>query len=273
MYKNKYFYRTFAVLCIAGWFTGGASGVMASDNSVTVLPAEGNVVCDDYASNKIILSMDAKALESASGEITGPENPADPDMEGESVAYALSDGATRLSFSNSTTPIDYAVLKSGGDVSIAIYESGGVTDDANLTVTVDEVDKRITAFSLCYGLGNEAPPPPPPLVTKSCNLDAVLDATGIQCPADGSRTLVCNLELDDPLYGAADGSDTCCVCNADALPECDANAAAGEPNACTIPKGTVDPTLPASEVTTRIEINNDPYYCLTVGGTRTCYKY
>jgi len=248
---------------------GNVPGVFASDNSATVLPAEGNVVCADYAATSIILSMDTRSPD-ASGTLTGEENPADGDTTGESVSYTITNG-TSLSFSDSTTPIDYAVVKSGRDVSVAMYPSGGVTSDANITVSAGGVDQDISAFSLCYALGNVAAPTPPPVpkVTKSCDIDAVLDATGIQCPADGSRALVCNFELDDPFFGTADGSDTCCVCNNAALTECDATVPSGEPNAC--PDGGAGKA--GTEVTTYIEINNDPYYCLTWGGRRTCYPY
>jgi hypothetical protein len=217
----------------AVWILCSASGVFASDNSATVLPAEGNVVCADYSSNRIILSMDTRSAD-PSGVLSGPENPADADATGESASYTITDGTT-LSFSDSTTPIDYVVIKSGRDVSVAMYPSGGVTSDGNLTVTVDGMDETISAFSLCYGLGNEAPPPPPLAETKSCDFDAVLDETGIQCEAFGSRALVCNFEL--------------------------------EPNACP------DHSVIDVEVPTLIELNNDPYYCLTRGGTRTCYPY
>jgi len=272
MNKNRVYHKSVAVLGAAVWALGSAPGVFASDNSATVIPAEGNVVCADYAANDVILSMGTKAGLVNYGELNGPENPRDADTSGESVSYRITDGRI-LSFSDSMMPIDYVVVKSGRDVSVAMYPSGGVTSDANLTVTVDGIDKTISKFSLCYGLGNEAPPPPPPLTTKSCDLDAILDATGVKCPTDGSRALVCNFELDDPFYGTADGSDTCCVCNNDALPECDPGAVAGDPEACTIPKGTVDPTLLPAEVTTRIEINNDPYYCLTRAGSRICFRY
>jgi len=267
MNKNRVYHRSVAVLGAAVWVLGSAPSVFASDNSSTVLPAEGNVVCNDYAANDVILSMDTRSPD-ASGQLTGPENPADADASGESASYTITDGTT-LSFSDSTTPIDYVVIKSGRDVSVAMYPSGGVTDDGNLTVTVDGMDETISAFSLCYGLGNEAPPPPPPLTTKSCDLDSVLDATGIECPADGSRALVCNFELDDPFFGTADGSDTCCVCNNAALPECDPGVPAGEPNACPDSVGS----KVGVEVPTLIELNNDPYYCFTVRGSRVCYPY
>ena len=265
MNKNRVYHRSAAMMGAAVWILCSASSVFASDNSATVLPAEGNVVCADYSSNKVILSMDTRSAD-PSGTVTGPENPEDADATGESASYTITDGTT-LSFSDSTTPVDYVVLKSGRDVSIAMYPSGGVTSDGNLTVTVDGKDETISAFSLCYGLGNEAAPPPPPATTKSCDLDAILDATGIECPADGSRARVCNFELDEPFFGTADGSDTCCVCNNAALVECDASVPSGEPNACPDSVGSKI----GIEGPTLIELNNDPYYCLSRAGYWTCF--
>lgn len=247
----------------------------ASDHSATVFPAEGNKQCSDYASNGTVMQMGTTSPVVA-GTLSGAENPRDADTTGESVAYTVA-GGTVAGFSGATTPIDYALLKSSRSISVIIYPSGGVTQDANMRLTVAGVDQPITAISLCYGLGNvvAAPPPPPPLKTlKSCNLDAVLDNTGVSCPTNGDRTLVCNFELDKSFYGLKDGSDSCCVCNSAAnapLTECDPNVAAGEANACPNPASATK--LP-TEVTTHLELNNDPYYCTTVGsGPRICYSY
>ena len=192
--------------------------VHASDNSVTILPAEGNVQCSDYAANKIVLSMDSSNPE-ISGTIFGADNPNDADEIGESVNYTI-DSLTSLSFSGSSTPIDYAVLKNSRTVSVIMYPSGGVDNDANMTLPGS---LEITAFSLCYALGNTAPPPPPPPVAKTIPICEVLDPlstaslddTGVVCPADTAdspRSLVCNIELDKPFYGLVE-SDSCCICN------------------------------------------------------------
>lgn len=254
---------------------GYAALSCASDKSVTVFPAEGNKQCSDYASNSTVMQMGTTSPVVA-GTLSGAENPRDADTTGESVAYTVA-GGTVAGFSGATTPIDYALLKSSRSISVIIYPSGGVTQDANMRLTVAGVDQPITAISLCYGLGNAVtpPPPPPPLATlKSCNIDAVLDNTGVSCPANGDRTLVCNFELDKSFYGLKDGSDSCCVCNNtasnDPLTECDPNVVAGGVNACPDPASTTK--LP-TEVTTHIELNTDPYVCSTVAGKRTCYSY
>lgn len=98
-----------------------------------------------------------------------------------------------------------------------------------------------------------------------------IDATGVQCPSDGSTTLVCNIELTDdfgnpvPFFGLND-ADSCCVCNRDALAECDPGLPESQ-GGCPI-SGDFD-----KEVTSFIELNNDPYYCRTIGGQRRCFRY
>jgi hypothetical protein len=260
---------------------GYASLSSASDNSVTVFPAEGNKQCSDYSANNMILQMGTTSP-LASGTLSGAENPRDADATGESLSYAIAGGAV-VSFSASTTPIDYVLLKSGRSISVIIYPSGGVYEDANMKLTVGGVDQTITAISVCYGLGNVAPPPPEPplpLTLKSCDtVNAALDFTGVVCPTNTTdRQLVCNFELDKPFFGLKDGSDSCCVCNSPELTECNPDLPAGTivaegvPGPCPNPKNS-DQVLP-TEVTTHLELNNDPYYCTTVGsGPRICYKY
>lgn len=256
-----------SILGVIMTLSGFMMAATASDKSVTVFPAEGNKQCSNFSLN--VIRQINGVISPTTGTISDGTK---------SASYAISAGGTVMSFSNATAPIDYVLLKNSGNVSFIIYPSGGVTSDGNMKLTVGSVDFPITAYSLCYGLGNVVapPPPPPPLKTlKSCSSGggggSFLDGTGITCPASG-RTLVCNVELDKPFYGLNDGTDTCCVCNNAnnaGLAECNPNAPAGEPNAC--PKATAA-TNPV-EVTTHIELNNDPYYCTTIGGSRTCFRY
>lgn len=249
---------------------GYASLSAASEKAASIFPAEGNGVCSDYASNKLILQMGTGSPQ-VSGLVYGAENPRDADTSGESAEYSVA-GGTVAGFKASTTPIDYAVLKSSRNISLIIYPAGGVTSDANMKLVVAGVPQTITNINLCYGLGNVAPPPPPLVLKtlKSCDIaSSTLDTTGVSC-GGGGRSLVCNFELDKPFYGLKDGTDSCCVCNSSALTECDPNVPAGGVNSCV---STTSKALP-TEVTTHIELNNDPYYCTTVGsGPRICYAY
>lgn len=251
-------------------FLGQGSLALASDNSATVFPAEGNKQCSDYAANSTILQMGTNSLQAA-GTLTGAENPRDPDSTGETVSYQVANG-TAVSFSASTTPIDYAILKSGRSISVIIYPSGGVTQDANMVLNVGGQDQPITGVSLCYGLGNAAPPPPPVSEIPRCedlNMGEI-DNVGIACPASGTRSLIFNFELDEAFYNTQD-TPIACVCNSTAgLSECDPSVPAGEPNACPDPNA---PGKRATEVSTLIELNNDPYVCTYVAGVPKCYRY
>jgi hypothetical protein len=253
---------------------GYTSLSFASSNSVTVFPAEGNKQCSDYSSNSLVKQM-GTGSPLASGVVSGAENPNDADSTGESASYTVA-GGTVASFSAATTPIDYAILKSGRSVTVLIYPSGGVTSDANMSLIVNALPLKIDAISLCYGLGNTTPPPPPPpplTTVPRCEVllqGGGLDDVGITCPSNGERSIVFNLEVDKSFYNT-DGTPTACVCNSPTpLTECDPSVAAGSPNACPDPVST---SKRPTEVTTHIELNNDPYYCTTVAGIRKCYSY
>lgn len=257
---NSYLRKLLGVVSVAALVLGAASQSVASDNSTVVLPAEGNVRCNDYAANDVILSMDTSSP-TASGTVQGPDDPADADSDPESATYAIS-GGTTLSFSNSSRPVDFAVLKSSREVAVIMYEAGGVSFDGNMTITRSGVDLPIDAFSLCYGLSASASP----RTTPVC--DDVYGAGYCAATAPGGeRKLIYAFDLD------ADGGEfyntEACVCNSAPLEECNPSVAAGNEGACP----HKDSANPAPEVTTHIELNNDPYYCETIGGERNCYWY
>lgn len=263
--------RLFATILILG----SAASAHASDKSTVIFPAEGNKTCGDYSANSLILQMGTTSP-LATGSLIGTENPMDTDTTGESATYSVT-GGKMVGFS-ATTPIDYALLKSGRSIALIIYPSGGVASDANMKLTVGGVDQPISAISLCYGLGNVAPPPPPqpPAATiPSCsalNASGGIDGVQVMCPTD-KRSIVYNFELDVPLYNVT-GSPIACVCNSAPLLECDPNVAYDPNNlannACPRP---ADNGKNGAEVTTHIELNNDPYTCYTIGGTRSCFYY
>ena len=119
----------------------------SSANSVTDLYTEGNVQCRDYGPNSVILSMDTSSP-SSSGTLSGPDNLNDG-AGGETGTYEIINGDT-LNFTSST-PIDYAVLKASRDVQVFWYAKGGINFDNGMSI---QGNPPISAFSLCYGLGN-----------------------------------------------------------------------------------------------------------------------
>lgn len=255
----------------------------ASDRAAVIFPAEGNKTCNDYAANSKILQMGTTSPVASGGTLTGPENPMDDNSTGESASYSVTDG-TLVEF-KSTTPIDFALLKSSRNIALIIYPSGGVEDDANMKLTVNGNAQTISAISLCYGLGNVAPPPPPkpePSIIPACEDlvdDSLFDGLQITCPANGERSVIFNFELDGKQFYNTSETPLACVCNnyVEGVPkplmECDPY----EPydpsnltnNACPQPVGDKS----GAEVTTHVELNNDPYVCSTIGGKRTCYYY
>ncbi len=244
---------------------------LASDNSVTIFPGEGNKQCSDYSANSVVMQMGTTAPQPA-GTVTGADNPYDADSAGESVNYTWTNTGTVVGFSNASTPIDYVVVKGSGNkspVSVIIYPQGGVKSDGNIKLMVNGSPYPIAAISFCYALGNTPAPPPPPEVIPKCS-DLVasggLDSVGITCPADGKKSIVFNYEIGQPFFNTA-GSPIVCTCNTTAT-QCDPSVPAGQPNACP----ELVPTSPV-EVPVHVEVNNDPYWCTTYAGSTKCYAY
>ena len=172
--------------------------VHASDNSVTIIPAEGNGNCNDYAANSTILSMAPDGV----GTLSGPD--------GESGTYTLTTDLKTLSF-NTTIPMDYAVLKSKRTISVLFYQSGGIDNDSNMTIPGD---LEITGFEMCYGLSNDAVPvnQAPVLnpigdkeVTNGNDLSFSVTATDDALPSDtltiSHSTLPAGASFSDDGYG------------------------------------------------------------------------
>lgn len=154
-------YKRFITYAAAVFMTASMSIAQASENSVTIIPAEGNGNCNDYAANSTILSMAPDGV----GTLSGPD--------GESGTYTLTTDLKTLSF-NTTIPMDYAVLKSKRTISVLFYQSGGIDNDSSMTIPGDLV---ISGFEMCYGLGNLAAP---------VNQPPVLDPIGDKEVTDGN---------------------------------------------------------------------------------------
>lgn len=123
------------------------------------------------------------------------------------------------------------------------------------------------------------------IVVQQC--EAVVDVDGQQvgvlingvevtCPTGDEPRLVCSADLGGNADKFEIDSTACCVCNATAT-ECD-------PELAELPEGEEPvgglPACPKTkdgigglQVPTTLMLNNDPYYCYTVGGRRTCFAY
>jgi len=125
---------------------------------------------------------------------------------------------------------------------------------------------------------------------KSSEFDGLV----INCPTYGDgtfppRSVIFNFELDGQKFYNTLSTPLACVCNnydnnGDGMPdkfdefnkpvpqplkECNPEKVYPEEGACPQPVGDKS----GAEVTTHVELNNDPYLCSTIGGKRTCYYY
>lgn len=159
--------------------------------------------------------------------------------------------------SNSQRVTEVLVTGTGGGNTCEYVYAAGATSGNNLGYLKSTGSyQNVQGVSLC----TDGALPPPPKTTPTCA------SIGVACPSGTNRSLINISNLD--AAGGAFFNAQACVCNSPALQECNSNVPAGQLGACTaavVKTGT--------EVTTHIEMNNDPYYCTTIGGTRTCYAY
>lgn len=258
-------YRKYLFLLLVGIALGvvGMPVASASDFSAVVWPAEGNVTCSDYSANKVILSMGTNSLVAGTtGTLTGPANPqdGDGDTNPETATYSLSSDGTTFSYS-ADTPINYVVLKSNKDVAVAIYKTGGVRGDGDLTITRNGVNEPIDAVSLCYGLPGQ----------QVAQTTAVPTCSNVGVTVPGTQPqLVYRFDLNPSTAGAPFYNPKACVTGTAKAVQCNPQLPAGQPGSC-FPTGST--TTGPKEVVSSLQLNNDPYYCLTLGGIRTCYYY
>jgi hypothetical protein len=116
------------------------------------------------------------------------------------------------------------------------------------------------------------------LVVPLCQVGdtfVLINGTQVDCPDGDEPRLVCSADLSDDADKFELDNTGCCVCNTVAI-ECDPNLAQAddpvnglEPCPDLSGKDTNSPL----QVPTTIILNNDPYYCYTIGGQRRCFYY
>lgn len=167
---------------------------------------EGNVTCNDYASNKLINSINT-----SSPDLSG--NPATLDDDDVEVTYTITtdaSGQQTLEFYNAmtlTTPaedagINLVVMKGDGN-NVVVYMWGsdaGQTQwppvgDSDVALTFGDT-QTISAVSFCHGLGLEPPPvveelPPLPLCADSGDADACESGEAFECDLTGAEVSCC----------------------------------------------------------------------------------
>lgn len=239
----------------------------ASENSAGITPVVGPLgPCKVIAIPQTALQMGTSNVVNfgknpSSTKVTGPVAPERSSVRSNESATVFGTRSS-LGFKNATTRINFAVVRSGSNSAVHRYPSGGVTSDNGLRVIVGGSARPIDEINLCYALSGPVDPDPPQAPIAACPLAP-------NCPDDGERRLVCDVNLsDDGEFSGGVTAGNCCVCNGDPLAPCDPELDAGVAGSCL----DVDATA-ANEVPTSIELNEDPYVCTTSGGKRTCYKY
>ena len=122
------------------------------------------------------------------------------------------------------------------------------------------------------------------LVAQNCvvsddGTSVEINGVEVLCPTatdpDGNPQprLVCSADLSADADKFRLGTAACCLCNATAV-ECDPDLAEGDE-----PVNGLGACPDASEfkgalqVPSTLMFNNDPFYCYTLGGKRTCFAY
>ena len=166
---------------------------------------------------------------------------------------------------------------------------GPIGDGAGITVSdLSAGEHRITAQATDFGglVGStEIWVTVEALVAQNCEVSA--DGTSVEingvevlCPTetdpDGNPLprLVCSADLSPDADKFRLGNTACCLCNATAT-ECDADLAEGEIDPVTGLDACPDSTAVKGslQVPSTLMFNNDPFYCYTIGGQRTCFRY
>jgi len=127
-----------------------------------------------------------------------------------------------------------------------------------------------------------------PLVAQNCvasedGSSVRINGVQVSCPEpeydasgnliDDNPRLVCSADLSTGADKFEIGLAACCLCNAVAI-ECNPSLAEGDDPVDGVPPcPDSEAAKGALQVPTSLMFNNDPYYCYTVGGKRTCFYY
>lgn len=137
-------------------------------------------------------------------------------------------------------------------ITAQVQDSGGLIGADTVTVTV--VASEVARCELSEG-------------------GVLINGTEVTCPSNGEPRVVCSADISATADKFELANQGCCVCGVDAE-ECNPDLPAsevvpeGQPRPCPVVK-----EIPNLQVPTTILFNNDPYYCTTIGGRRTCYAY
>lgn len=248
---NKSSMKWVAVLA-STWVALALTGVVQADCTQsgtplasTVQNLKGTMACTD------IQSRVGCTISGSSGTCTGSGITAS--------IQANSDGSISWTASSTGALVTEALVAgtNGGNTCEYVYSGGSTSGTQQGYLKSTGSYQGVQSVSLCTS-GITAPQPK---TTPTC------ESIGVTCPST-HKSLIYKFDLDT--QGGSFYNAQACVCNNGGQPllECNPNVPAGQAGAC-----PTTGTKTGTEVTTHIELNNDPYYCATIGGTRTCYYY
>jgi hypothetical protein len=246
-------------------------------NSVTVIPAEGNGVCKDYASNDFILEMganiscpDTNPGTMESGTVYGPDGALadwDYDCASNELKFDVKE-PTPDDESDDRVAINFSITKASRNITWYPYGAEPRFAD-NLITNQDPITGEViptASFALCYGLPTTNAVTTEPLPDCDSSGEAGQEINGwlgaINCAASGITdgtvvTLWQPLESGDRVFQ--------CICNEGGK----ASSRPCSPEADT-PDACYSKDFGQPKATTIIEFDSDPIACTTSGGDRTC---
>jgi hypothetical protein len=257
--------------CRSGWWAVAASALIALSVTDNVWAGGSSTgACTQSGSSLATSVMNLKGTYSCA-DIQG-RTP----ISGNITANA--DGSINWSTSaNAGDPIVTEVLvqgTNGGNTCEYVYTGKANSGNSLGYLKSTGSYQGVQGVALCTD-GSTVPTPPAPKTIPNCGTTTGFDGLGISCPANGATSIIYNFEVGKPFFNTS-GTDMACVCGNGGQPlqQCDPNLPAGTPTQSgQLPACPAQPAPTGTEVTTHVEINNDPYVCSTIGGTRTCYYY
>lgn len=233
--------------------TGNARAECTQSGSplaTTVGNLKGIVTCSDLNSRV------GCTLSSGTGTCSGPGFSATAQLQSNGTVNWVSTGSATVSEV-------FVYGTSGGNTCEYVYSGGATNGQGVGFLKSNGTYQSVQGVEFCTSGASVAKTIP------NCATFSGIDGVTINCPANGAKSIIYNFEVGQPFYSAS-GTSMACVCNNGGAPlyECNPNVPSGQPGACPVPAAKT-----GVEVTTHIELNNDPYVCQTIGGSRTCFYY
>jgi hypothetical protein len=250
--------------CVFNYAPGATGGVDLKPPTNKAI-ADYDICADDYdppppnTAPTVEISSDPEGTIPGGTEVTfmgSASDVEDPDLTGDQLQWSSSlDG-----FLDSAGGSVFTV----SDLSTGLHTITAQVADSDGLIGWASIELEITA-----------------VVAQQCEAfdgGVLINGVAVTCPDEITEPrLVCSADLATDADKFELGVAACCLCNATAV-QCDENLAAGDPpNPITglepCPDDAENANPDAVQVPTTLMFNNDPYYCITVGGRRTCYKY